>query len=145
MAQDMKNTIALKDFIYQIKRELIEAIEESKRPLFILKDIDLEFCVGVHVQGDGKVKFLVGDLSGNYKHSQINKVKMTLTPFVETGKPVSKKHTKPEQVFNLWEQPTLDPTGKVVGLPIELNKEIEIGGKHLRPTLLWEEVAKGKG
>ena len=80
----MKGNISLKKFIGDVKKELQDSIDEND-PFFLLKSVELEASFMLDVDAKGKAKFLVVEVGAGTKASQVHKVKLVLTPFVEKG------------------------------------------------------------
>ncbi|MDD5241748.1 MAG: hypothetical protein PHG47_08535 [Sulfuricella sp.] len=80
----MKGGISLGEFIEQVKKELRQAQETSKEPMFQLSEVNLEVSFGVDAsaKAEGKLMFFV-DLSGEAKTSRLHKVSLKLTPLEE--------------------------------------------------------------
>lgn len=80
----MKGSISLGEFIEEVKKELRQAQETSKEPMFQLSEVNLEVSFGVDAsaKAEGKLMFFV-DLSGEAKASQLHKVSLKLTPLEE--------------------------------------------------------------
>lgn len=97
----MKGNVSLGEFIEQVKKELREAQEASKEPMFQLSEVNLEVSFGVDAsaKAEGKLMFIV-DLSGEINASQLHKVSLKLTPLEieqppngssDSGGPIIKK------------------------------------------------------
>lgn len=78
----MKGKISLKKFIGEVKKELQDSIDEDD-PFFLLDKVELETSFKLDVDTKGKVKLLVFEAGAGAKASQMHKVKLVLTPFVE--------------------------------------------------------------
>ena len=80
----MNGNISLVEFIEEVKKELREAQEASKDPMFQLSEVNLEvsFAVDATAKAEGKLMFIV-DLSGEINASQLHKVSLKLTPLEE--------------------------------------------------------------
>jgi len=76
----MKGKISLKDFIHQVRDELVNAQDESKEPFYELEDVELEVAFALEAKGGAKGKLVVLELGGETKASQTHKVKLKLKP-----------------------------------------------------------------
>ncbi len=93
----MKGNISLKAFIEEVKTELKEAINEDD-PFFELGDVELEVSFALDAEAKAGAKLYVIDIGGSTKATQTHKVKLTLTPFVESnsgiqGTPIAPQNT----------------------------------------------------
>ncbi len=78
----MKGNISLKSFIEEVKKELRESINEED-PFFVMRDVELEISFALDTEAQAGAKLFVLDVTGSTKTTQIHKVKLTLSPFVE--------------------------------------------------------------
>lgn len=76
----MKGNISLKEFIDDVKKELIEA-SKSDSPFFIMDEVELEVSFGLNAKGKAGGKFVVFELGAEANASQMHKVKLKLTPY----------------------------------------------------------------
>ncbi|HUW50277.1 MAG TPA: trypco2 family protein [Sulfuricella sp.] len=83
----MKGSISLGEFIEEVKKELRQAQETSKEPMFQLSEVNLEVSFGVDASAKAEGKMFFVDLSGEAKASQLHKVSLKLTP-LETEMPM---------------------------------------------------------
>lgn len=78
----MKGKISLTDFIKEVKAELLAAVDDAE-PFFELGEVELEVSFALDISGKAGVKLYVAELGGETKGSQVHKVKIKLSPFVE--------------------------------------------------------------
>lgn len=76
----MKGNISLKEFIDDVKKELMEA-SESDSPFFTMDEVELEVSFGLNAKGKAGGKFVVFELGAETNASQMHKVKLRLTPY----------------------------------------------------------------
>ncbi|WP_305404892.1 trypco2 family protein [Photobacterium leiognathi] len=76
----MKGNISLKEFIDDVKKELMEA-SESDSPFFTMDEVELEVSFGLNAKGKAGGKFVVFELGAETNASQMHKVKLKLTPY----------------------------------------------------------------
>ena len=55
----MKGAISLRDFIEQVKQELVEAQSTPKEAFYELHDVELEVSFALEAEGGGKAKLVV--------------------------------------------------------------------------------------
>lgn len=79
----MKGNISLKSFIEEVKNELKASINDED-PFFELGDVELEVSFALDAEAQAGAKLFVVDVGGSTKATQTHKVKLTLTPFVES-------------------------------------------------------------
>jgi hypothetical protein len=79
----MKGNISLKSFIEEVKNELKASINDED-PFFELGDVELEVSFALDAEAKAGAKLYVIDVGGSTKATQTHKVKLTLTPFVES-------------------------------------------------------------
>ncbi len=86
----MVEKLKLEQFIYQVKKELLDAQSkhEGEDALFVIKDVELEISVVVSFSGGGKVNVVVAELGSNLAKEQVHKVKLTLA-IAESEKPTT--------------------------------------------------------
>ena len=77
--------ISLKDFIKEVKEDLKSAIDE-KEPFFVMEEVELEVSFVLNTEGSASAKLVVVDIGGQTKASQMHKVKIKLSPFLEESK-----------------------------------------------------------
>lgn len=82
----MKGNISLKEFIKSVKEELLDSLDE-KEPFFVLDEVELEAAFTLDVEGKAGAKLVVVDIGGSTSASQVHRVKLKLTPFVEMNEP----------------------------------------------------------
>jgi|GEM_PF-1973972 len=87
----MKGKISLKDFIHQVKDELIDAQDDSKTPFYELETVELEVAFALETKGGAKGKLVVLELGGETTAAQTHRVTLTLKPL--PLKSSKKKHT----------------------------------------------------
>jgi len=68
----MNNKLNLKDFIKEVKKELIEASSEDGEKFLELDEVELEVTFSAEVEGSASVNFFV-DISGskNFAHTHV--------------------------------------------------------------------------
>lgn len=76
----MKGNISIGDFIFQVKKELMEAETKSDKPFYELKEVNLEVSFALEASGEGAVKLYVVEAGGHATASQTHKVILKLTP-----------------------------------------------------------------
>lgn len=76
----MKGNISLKDFIDDVKKELIDA-SKTESPFFLMEEVELEVSFGLNAKGKAGGKFVVFELGAEADASQMHKVKLKLTPY----------------------------------------------------------------
>jgi Trypsin-co-occurring domain 2 len=76
----MKGNISLKQFIHEVKAELIEAQDTSGDPFYTLQDVTLEVSFALEAKGGGKAKFVVLELGAETAASQLHRVTLKFTP-----------------------------------------------------------------
>ena len=79
----MNEKISLKSFIEEVKTELKESINNDD-PFFIMGDVELEVSFSLDAEAKAGAKLVVFDIGGSTKATQTHKVKLTLSPFVES-------------------------------------------------------------
>jgi predicted MPP superfamily phosphohydrolase len=75
----MKGKISLKEFIGDVKKDLIDSID-NEDPFFTLDSVELEASFALEVDAKGNASFVVVSIGAGSKASQIHKVKLVLTP-----------------------------------------------------------------
>ncbi|MDX7900058.1 trypco2 family protein [Aeromonas media] len=78
----MKGNISLKDFIDDVKKELIEA-SKTKSPFFLMDEVELEVSFGLSAHGKAGGRFVVFELGAEIDSSQVHRVKLKLIPYKE--------------------------------------------------------------
>ena len=80
----MKGHISIKDFIAQVKQELMASVDEET-PFFELGPVELEIAFALDASASAGAKLFVVDIGGSTKATQTHKVRMRLTPFLPAG------------------------------------------------------------
>jgi len=80
----MKGNISLKQFIQDVKQELIDA-QDSSNPFYELHEVQLEVSFTLELEGGGKAKFVVVELGANTTASQLHRVTMKFIPLGATA------------------------------------------------------------
>ena len=78
----MKGNISIKDFISQVKEELVNAIDD-KTPFFELGEVELEVAFVLDTKAKAGAKLFVVNVGGEATATQTHRVRLKLTPFVE--------------------------------------------------------------
>ncbi|MGL6361881.1 trypco2 family protein [Aeromonas veronii] len=104
----MKGNISLKDFIDDVKKELMDA-SESDPPFFTMDEVELEVSFGINAKGKAGAKFVVFELGAETNASQMHKVKLKLTPYKnqevnEAAKKSNLRVTNPQKPKALLQQ-----------------------------------------
>lgn len=81
----MKGKISIKDFIKSVKEEILESIDEEN-PLFELTNIDLEIAFQLEANAGAGFKLYVFEANAGTTATQIHKVTISLSPFIEHKK-----------------------------------------------------------
>lgn len=77
----MKEKLSLKEFILNIKKELEDIqTDDYNKAFFELKEVNLEVSFVLDTSAEGSGKFVVVDLKGATKSTQIHKVSVKLDP-----------------------------------------------------------------
>ena len=76
----MKGHISLKNFIHQVRDELVQAQDPSKNPFYELQTVQLEVTFALEATGGAKGRLVVVELGGETKASQTHKIILTLNP-----------------------------------------------------------------
>lgn len=85
--------IELKDFIKQVRDEVIAAYEErSENPTFTLTEVSLEASFAVSSKGGAKWKLFVVDMEGELSAEKTHKVTLKLIPNGPPNDTMSKWH-----------------------------------------------------
>jgi hypothetical protein len=79
----MKGNISLKQFIQEVKQELVDA-QDSSNPFYELHEVQLEVSFALEIEGGGKAKFVVVELGANTTASQLHRVIMKFVPLDAT-------------------------------------------------------------
>jgi hypothetical protein len=74
----MKGKISLKDFIKEVKQDLIDAID-NENPFFEMREVELEVAFSVDAEAKAGAKFIV-QVGAAAKSTQTHRVKLKLTP-----------------------------------------------------------------
>ena len=82
----------LRDFIHEVREELLAAENESD-PFFELGKVKLEINFALEAKGEAKAKLVVVQLGGETTASQTHKVTVTLNPLSITGE-AGEKHAR---------------------------------------------------
>lgn len=74
----MRN-LNLEEFVYQVKKELLEAQEKHKGEpgYFSLRDVELELSVAAKYSGEGKLSLQVVQIGSEVAGEHVHKVKLT--------------------------------------------------------------------
>ena len=124
----MKGNISLKDFIKEVKEDLRSAVDEDD-PFFIMNDVELEVSFGLNVEAGAGAKLVVFDLSSKAKAEQTHKVKISLTPFVDSNKDPSKKPVNSKSEVKVTKSP------EAMGVAVKVKaRPTASAGKRVRPT-----------
>lgn len=132
----MKGSISLKDFISQVSDELRNAQSKNNDEAFFeLKEVTLEVSFALDTTAKGSGKFVVMDVSGETKASQIHRVTLKLDPLKKRpeGMPLS-----PEQ-YPVYSYPPpntgpLFPPGNPWGNPTPNHKpNFDLGPQPFEP------------
>ena len=75
----MKGNISLKEFIQDVKQELVAA-QDSSNPFYELHEVQLEVSFALKIEGGGKAKFVVVELGADTTASQLHRVTMKFVP-----------------------------------------------------------------
>ena len=72
------NQLSLEEFIYQVKRELLEAQErhEGESAYLELQNVELEVSLAVSKKADGKVNVYVAEIGADISKEQVQKVRL---------------------------------------------------------------------
>lgn len=79
----MKGNISIKEFISQVKDELIDAVDDQT-PFFELGEVELEVAFVLDTKAKAGAKLFVVDVGGETTATQTHRVRLKLKPFVET-------------------------------------------------------------
>jgi hypothetical protein len=73
------NQLSLEEFIYQVKRELLEAQEkhEGESAYLELQNVELEVSLVVSKKANGKVTVYVAEIGSDISKEQVQKVKLS--------------------------------------------------------------------
>jgi Trypsin-co-occurring domain 2 len=86
----MKGNISLKEFIHQVRDELVEAQDLSKEPFYELDTVQLEVSFVLDITGGAKARLVVVELGGETKASQTHKVTLMLKTLPIRSRPTKK-------------------------------------------------------
>jgi hypothetical protein len=106
----VKGHISLKDFIHQVRDELVAAQDKTKDPFYELESVELEVTFGLDIEGGAKGKLVVVELGGKTKASQTHKVTLTLKPL-----PVARGESQPSGDGSSLPQKTEPTSGTSFG------------------------------
>lgn len=81
----MKGKISIKDFIKSVKAEILDSIDDDN-PLFELTNVELEVAFQLEANAGAGFNLYVFDASAETTATQIHKVTISLTPFIEKKK-----------------------------------------------------------
>jgi hypothetical protein len=72
------NPLSLEEFIYQVKRELLEAQEkhEGESAYLELQNVELEVSLVVSKKANGKVNVYVAEIGSDISKEQVQKVRL---------------------------------------------------------------------
>ncbi len=142
----MVEKLKLEQFIYQVKKELLDAQSkhEGEDALFVIKDVELEISVVVSFSGGGKVNVVVAELGSNLAKEQVHKVKLTLA-IAESEKPTT--ITPVNSPWGMFEQ-SAAPKESVIQLdPAVSNQLFQVvrqGGPNLGVSMNVDEQDSDK-
>ena len=73
------SSLSLEEFIYQVKRELLEAQEKHEGELAFLElgKVELEVSLVVSKKANGKVSVYVAEIGSDISREQVQRVKLT--------------------------------------------------------------------
>lgn len=100
----MKGNISLKDFIEDVKKELLEA-SKSESPFFTMDEVELEVSFALDAQAKAGGKFIVFDIGAETKASQMHKIRLKLTPYVKHEENSSKLRVTNPQTSKIQYRP----------------------------------------
>ena len=80
----MKGKISLKDFIVEVKNELLAAVDDEN-PILAPKEVELEVAFGLDASAKAGSKLFVIELGGETKANQLHRVKLVLTPIPDSA------------------------------------------------------------
>ena len=80
----MKGNISLKQFIQEVKQELIDA-QDSSNPFYELHEVQLEVSFTLELEGGGKAKFVVVEVGAKTNASQLHRVTIKFIPLGATA------------------------------------------------------------
>lgn len=78
----MKGNISIKDFIFQVKEELVNAVDD-KTPFFELGEVELEVAFVLDTKAKAGARLFVVNVGGEATATQTHRVRLKLTPLVE--------------------------------------------------------------
>jgi hypothetical protein len=78
----MKGNISIKDFISQVKEELVDAVDDET-PFFELGEVELEVAFVLDTKAKAGARLFVVDVGGEATATQTHRVRLKLTPFVD--------------------------------------------------------------
>lgn len=98
-SRSMKGRISLGDFIHEVKRELVEAQDDSDEAFYELQEAQLEASFAVDISAKAGAKLVVLGLGGESRAQQTHKVTLTLAPIDRgvKGKKVTKSKRGPSR------------------------------------------------
>jgi len=91
-SSEMKGKISLKEFIHQVKKELVDAQEGIGDPFYELENVELEVSFAIDVKGESKLDLVVIELGAEANAQQLHKVTLSLKPL--TKETLSEKPAK---------------------------------------------------
>ncbi|OUL28508.1 trypco2 family protein [Nostoc sp. 106C] len=80
-----ENGIGLAELIQQVKQELLSnpADKETSVPFLSVDSVELELQVAVQKEAKGKIKIYVLEVGGGSSRSDVQKIKVTLSPMFD--------------------------------------------------------------
>ncbi|MDP1996490.1 MAG: trypco2 family protein [Gallionella sp.] len=76
----MKGNISIGDFIHQVKKELVAALDKPGDPFYELEEVNLEISFALEAGVGTKMNFYVVELGGDTTATQTHKVSLKLVP-----------------------------------------------------------------
>lgn len=76
----MKGNISLKDFIQQVRKELVDAQDTTGDPFYELENVELEVSFALDIKGGAKWNLVVVELGTEANAAQLHKVTLSLKP-----------------------------------------------------------------
>ncbi|BDV43993.1 hypothetical protein GURASL_29160 [Geotalea uraniireducens] len=76
----MKGGISLKEFIADVKKELIAAQAPHDTAFLELQNVELEVAFTLDTTGEAKARFIVVDVGADIRTSQVHRVKLCFKP-----------------------------------------------------------------
>lgn len=96
------SSLKLEEFIYQVKRELLDAQEKHEgEPAYLeLQTVELEVSLLVNKTANGKVSVYVAEIGSDVSKEQVQRVRMAFNviDLLADAAPQQKKNVKPKKV-----------------------------------------------